>query len=136
MLFAKEFLDGNDSQGKKMSVGIHTACTVTSVEVGDRWIDFNYAAPTGEVHNKRVWFPELDKVRLNEGESLVDGLKRAEEEEFGHIVKHMRIFLSPDEINQFAASDLRSAAMKCQALLAPRLASKKVNIKILYDKDG
>ena len=48
----------------------------------------------------------------------------------------MRIFLTPDELNLFSAPDIRTAAVKCEAILNPRLTQKKVNLKLIYDKDG
>lgn len=138
MLFAKETLDNleKNGTGKKIPFGIHLNNSVTSVEVGERWLDFNYESVDGSTHNKRVWFPELGKVLVNDGETQQDALKRADEQAFSHLVKHMRIFLSPEELNLFSAPDIRTAATNCAAILAPRLKNKKVNLKLIYDKEG
>lgn len=135
MLFAKDILDKPEGN-KKLQPGIHEGVTVTGVEVGDRWLDFNYANSDGDYNNKRIWFPELDKIRVDEGQSIADALKEADEVAFGHMVTHMRIFLSPDELNTFSAPDLKTAAIKCAALLTPRLKEQKINLKITFDKDG
>jgi len=139
MLFAKEVLDSLSPAGKvsKIPVGIHSNCSVTSVEVGDRYIDFNYKDSIGRVHNKRVWFPDIKNLYLNDGETTLQALERADKEAFAHMVKHMHIFLPVDTVNTFSAPDLRTAAMRVQSLLSPQvLESKKVNLKLIYDKDG
>ena len=139
MLFAQEVLnnlENGESSGRKMGVGIHAGCSVSKVELGDNFIDFHYENAEKAIHNKRIFFPTIDKVYQNDGESIVDALKRSEEEAFGQIVRHLRIFLSPEELNLFSAPDVRSAAVKAEAIITPRLATKKVNLKILYDKNG
>ena len=135
MLFAKD-INENQGGGKYMDVGIHTNVELTSIAVEDRWVDINYQNSQGETIRKRVFFPEIGSTTPNDGETIADALKRRENDEFTHLVKHMRIFMSPDEINVFSAPDLRTAAMKFQAILTPRLNTKKLNLKVILDKDG
>lgn len=135
MLFANQ-INIESTGGKKIPVGIHSNCRVTSVETGDNFIDFNYEDNESRVHNKRVWFPDPSKITPLENESTQDALTRVTNESLAHIVKHMYIFCSPEEINTFVAADFPSFANKAKQLLASKLDSKRVNLKLIYDNNG
>lgn len=134
MLFANQISIGG--KGSKIPVGIHARCKVTSVEVGDRFIDFNYEDSEGRVNNKRVWFPDITKITPKDGENIQEALKRRETEDLAHIVKHMHIFLTPEEFNTFSAPDFVSFCKKAETLLTPKLTTKMVNLKLIFDANG
>lgn len=136
MFYANQIEIPLDSGFRKMGVGIYSNCEVTSVEVGDRFIDFNYKNTDGEISNKRVWFPDITKITPKEGEDMKTALDRVTKQELGHIVKHMHIFLTPQEINSFSAPDFASFATKAAQMLTPKLKDAKVNLKLIYDAKG
>lgn len=136
MLFAKDINENQGTGNKYMGVKIHTNVSVTSIEVQDKWLDINYENAQGETQRKRVFFPDINRITPEDGETIVDALARRERDEFTHLVKHMRIFMTPEEINTFVAPDLRTAAVKVQAILTPRLGTKKVNLKVVLDKNN
>ena len=53
-LFDKNLLDALTTGGSKIPVGIHPACEVTSMDVEDTYIDFNYRDASGRTQNKRI----------------------------------------------------------------------------------
>lgn len=136
MLFAKEVLVNSGSRTEKIPVGVHTACEVTSVETGDNYIDFNYRDAEGRVNNKRVWYPDITKINQLPDEDIKAAFNRVTQENLAHIVKHMHIFLTTDEINSFAAPDFVSFAVKAAAMISPKVGNKKVNLKVILDYNG
>ncbi len=88
MLYANQIQFTTSNAGKKMPAGIHTNCNFTGTVVGDRYIDFNYSDNEQRIHNKRVWFPQLERLLIQDGETAQEALQREELEAFAHIVKH------------------------------------------------
>lgn len=138
MLKATQIELGLGGSGRKFPVGVHSKCKVVSVEKGDNFIDFNYESEDGDLyHNKRVWFPSVDKLYPRDGETVAQAFDRDVNERLAHIVKHLRIFLSPEEIEKFQAPDFESFAEKAALVLNDRvLSSKYVNLSLIYDSDG
>lgn len=119
--------------GSKIKVGIHTACKLASVVVGDNFVDFNYESAEGSVHNKRVWFPELSKVYVRENETDQQALERSRKEALAHIVKHMHIFLDKETVDTFSAPDFKSFVLNASRLLEEHKDSSKINLKLIPD---
>jgi len=144
MLFGKEALKEMESYGggSKIPVGIHSKITVSSVEVGVDFIDFNYLdESSNRVNNKRVWFPKLDTIKPKvdkttglPAETLAEAFERISKNRFNHIIKHMKIFLPVEVIDAFNPPDVPTAAMRAAAMFTPAvLGAKKVNLKVIVD---
>lgn len=118
----------------KIPFGIHTNCSVTSLEVGDNYVDINFSDSEGRVHNKRLWAPNDKYPR--DGETSADALQRESRARLSHIVSLMHIFLGEDVIAKFQANTYEDFILKAVAMLNPKLKTKKVNLKLIYDADG
>lgn len=132
MYTAKE-ISNEFGGGKKMDVGIHENCELTSVKVGENFIDFNYQNSKGDIHNKRVWFPEPTKVYVREDETDAQALERSKKDALAHVVKHMNIFLTKEQVDTFSAPDFVSFVRGAAELLEANKDSAKVNLKLIPD---
>lgn len=121
--------------GSRIPVGIHENCKVSSVEVGERWIDFNYEKD-GATNNKRVWFSTPDKVWTRDGESKEQAFERSKKEDLAHVTKHLHIFLTEEEFENFEAKTYEEFMNKAAAILEDKLDRTTVNLKLIYDKEG
>lgn len=119
--------------GKKMSVGIHINCSLDSVNVGENYVDFNYSNSAGETHNKRVWFPDPSKVYVRDSETDQQALERSKKEALAHVVKHMNIFMSKEQVDTFSAPDFVSFVKGASTLIDASKDSTKVNLKLIPD---
>lgn len=124
-----------ETKGSRIPVGIHENCTVKSITVGERYIDFNYEKD-GATNNKRVWFTTADKVWTRDGESKEAAFERSKREDLAHVTKHLHIFLTEDEFGDFEAKTYEEYINKAAAILEDKLDRKKVNLKLCYDKEG
>ena len=134
------FNDTLKVNGSKMGVGIHEECSVTSITVEDRYFDINFSNKAGEVHNKRLWapngnYPRTDKV-TNVTETKQQAIEREEASNLSHIVKLLHIFLGEEGVAKFPALEYDDFVEKAASVLNPKFASKKVNLKLIYDGDG
>lgn len=136
MLYANDIQLNEDNKGKKIPVGTHTNCSVTSVDLGENFIDFNYEDSEGRIHNKRVWFPTIDVLYPKEGETTEQAFSREVKDRMAHLVAHLKVFLTKEEIDTFGAPDFPSFAKKTAEVLNPRLNTAKVNLQLIYDKTG
>lgn len=131
---------------RKLGVGTHEKCKVTSIEIGDNYIDFNYEHPESNAYgNKRVYFPDITKVYPREytneaGEKVMEtpamALVRDTNQKAEHLVGHAAIFLTPEQIAKIVAPDFPSFAKMIKAVLDPVLDTQYVNLLCIYDSDG
>lgn len=80
--------------------------------------------------------PDPQKLYPKEGETPQQAFARSEKEYLAHIVKHLHIFLTDEEFNTFAASDIRTFTDKAAQLLNAKKDSCALNLKLIYDTDG
>lgn len=125
--------------GAKIPQGIHTNCSVTSVEQGDTgkntYVDINFKDEEGRFHNKRLWSPTGNYPK--DGETKDEAIKREELSNLSHVVKIVHIFLGNEVLAALSAEDYQSLMTKLVAKLTPEvLGKKKVNLKLIYDSDG
>ena len=126
--------------GTKIPFGIHTNCEVTSVEVGENFVDINFKDSENRTHNKRLWdangnYPRKDKDG-NFTETKQQAIEREETQNLAHIVKLLHIYLGDEGISKFPALEYEEFIEKAIKVLTPKLASKKVNLKLIYDSEG
>jgi len=74
-------------------------------------------------------------VRARENENLEDAYQRSVRENLQHINLLMEIFLPADVIDNFEAPDEMAYMEKAKKLLDPVLHTKKVNLKLIYDRE-
>lgn len=132
-------------KGSKIPFGIHSNCKVKSLEFkAGEYTDINFEDSEGRYHNKRLWYPNgkyLQTIKLPDGttkeETTDEAMLREGNERLAHIVKLLHIFLSESELANFPRNlnydQFTDQAIK---LLTPKLASKKVNLKLIYDSEG
>lgn len=122
----------------KMPVGIHEKCTVTSLVKGDNYFDINFSNTNGEVHNKRLWNPNGNYPKMIEGnmETKQEALSREEAANLSHVVKIMHIFLGEEGVAKFPTLDYSEFLDKAITTITPKLNTKFVNLKLIYDNDG
>lgn len=141
---ASLLFDDLSKGGTKLGVGIHSAVEVVGIEKGENYVDINFSKD-GKVMNKRLWeatgnYPRKDK----DGkvlETQAQAIEREEKLNLSNIAKLMTIFLSKETVETFKASfkgDIvyDDFVTKAIVLLKPKLGTKKVNLKVIYDSDG
>jgi len=126
------------STATKIPVGIHTNVAVTSVVKGDNYVDINFEDPEGRKHNKRLWAPNGNYPVTKDGvtETTAQALTREEGARLAHIVKLLHIFLGEEGLAKFPALDYEPFVDRAIKELTPKLSTKKVNVKLIYDSDG
>lgn len=123
--------------GKKIPYGIHTNCSLSSVNVTDSYMDFNYEDPEGRVHNKRVWFPDPTKPPTpKDGESVAEAIQRDGQERAQHITLHLK-HINPGDDSWMAVSgaSLKAYADNAKRYLDLYKGDGKINLKLTLDKD-
>lgn len=128
------FKEDLSSKGSKIPVGIHTNCEVTGIEVTPEYIDLNFKDEQGRTNNKRLWAPKGSYPR--DKETVADAKTREERENLAHLTKLVHIFLGEEGVKKFAPGEYLTLADNVAKQLRPKLSSKKVNLKLIYDKDG
>lgn len=121
-------------RGIKIPFGIHTNCVVTSVVKGDNYVDINFEDSEGRSHNKRLWEPNGKYPK--QGETSDQAIERESLENLAHVVKILHIFLGENNLDAVEAKTYDGFVEKAIKLVTPKLASKKVNLKLIYDAEG
>jgi hypothetical protein len=117
----------------KIPVGIHTNCFLTGIEVSSDFIDINFKDSEGRVNNKRLWAPKGKYP--NKDESVAEAITREERENLAHLTKLVHIFLGKEALSKFSGEYL-AIATNVAKQLKPKMESKKLNLKLILDKDG
>lgn len=133
------FTEDLSSSGSKIPMGIHTNCSLESVEKGETFYDVNFKDSENRVHNKRLWQPKgLYPRKDKDGaitETAAEALAREERENMRLIVKLLHIFLGEEGLT-VGASSYEEFMAKAAAILNQKASSKKLNLKLIYDSAG
>lgn len=130
--------------GVKIPFGIHINCDVVSVvrgttENNKNYIDINFQDSEGRSNNKRLWEPQGNYPRKDKDGKITEtqeqALEREQRQNLAHLTKLVHIFLGKDGVKQLAGNYDEFANQAIKAL-APKLSTKKVNLKLVYDSDG
>ena len=134
------FAEDLSSSGSKIPVGIHTNCSLESVEKGDTFYDINFKDSEGRVHNKRLWQPKGTYPRKDKSGNVIEtpaeALAREERENMRHITKLLHIFLGEEGLQTVNASSYDEFMAKGAAILNQKANTKKLNLKLIYDSVG
>lgn len=146
LLFEDEL---NPRLGMKIPVGIHTKCSVTSVEVGDGFVDINFENEDGQYHNVRLWEPKGKYPReikdkstgASKMETTDEAITRETRQNLGHLAALTNIFLEDEEKDSLKASLAKKPAYEdvvrtIAAQLNPVLDKYHVNLKLIPDSEG
>lgn len=133
-----------DEKVQKIPYGVHTNCSVVSVvALKNEYVDINVEDSEGRVQNKRLWWPNdkyPNKIKNADGtqrdETSEETIRRGESNLLIHIVKLMHIFLGKEELEKFPELDFEPFVSQAIKLLTPKLSTKKVNLKLIYDSEG
>lgn len=127
-------------QGLKITQGIHSNCEVTSLEKGENFVDINFKDSENRTHNKRLWEPTGNYPRKDSKtgveETKQQAIEREEVSNMAHIVKVLHIFLGEDQLGKVGGSSYEEFVDSAIKAATPKLGSKKVNLKLIYDQDG
>lgn len=135
-------------RGVKIPVGIHTNCNVTSLEVGDGYVDINFSTQDGLTHNKRLWEPKGKYQRTvkdpetkeERTESVEEARTRETRTNLSHLAKVAKIFLTQEELTELQARlaktpEYKDVVLKISAAVNPVLSRKTVNLKLIADSE-
>lgn len=124
--------------GSKITFGIHSNCNVTSIERGDKFVDINFSDPEGRTHNKRLWDANGNYPKIKDGitETQQEAIQREELNNLTHIVKVLHIFIGQEGLEAFPELDYDKFVKQAIKVVTPKLTTKKVNLKLIYDADG
>lgn len=135
MITAKDIFDQiNTGTGTKIGVGVHANVKLSGVDVGDKYIDFNFVKDD-LVHNKRIWFPS-DKIFQNDGESEAEARKRDLNDRLVHIAKFLHIFKGEEVTKTLQAPTFAEYAERAAEMLNEAKNTATLNLKLIYDKEG
>lgn len=131
-------------KGAKIPFGIHTNCAVKSIEFkAGEFTDLNFEDSEGRFHNKRLWHPNgkyprdiVQEDGSKRTETAEEALFRDEKEKLAHVIKLLHIFLGRDALKSFPALEYTPFVEYAVKMLMPKLATKKVNLKLIYDAEG
>lgn len=135
-IFGKKILDAMTPTGSKIPVGIHEGVEISSIEIAENYVDFNYMDSVGRKLNKRIYFPDLAKTTARDGKTVQETFIDIEESTIGDFFTHAKIFVADDVLSNMEFMSVKDAALKIKALLDPLLASAKVNLVVVPDKTG
>jgi len=140
LIFDNELTPRN---GKKIPFGIHTKCKVTSITYKPgEFVDINFEDAEGRYNNKRLYqpngkYPRKTKVDgIEREETTAEALQRDSKQKASHIVKLLHIFLGKEALKKFNGEYDEFMEKAVKALTPNVLASKYVNLKLIYDSDG
>jgi hypothetical protein len=132
-LQAKLFLNSdNGTGGTKIPVGIHEGTVVFSGLVTDQtWTDILFSEPTtGRAIHKRLFMPTGSKPK--DGETIQDAYNREQKRNLGQITDLMLVFLGPEIVETFEATDYKEFVAKAALLLGAHK-NVPVNLKVIPD---
>jgi len=140
LIFDNELTPKN---GKKIPFGIHAKCKVTSiVNKPGEYVDLNFEDSLGRYNNKRLYapngkYPRKTKVDGTEREeTTAEALERDSKQKAAHVVKLLHIFLGKEALKKFTGEYEEFMEKATKALTPNVLASKYVNLKLIYDSAG
>lgn len=126
--------------GGKIPVGIHTDCSLESIEKGETYWDINFKDSEGRSHNKRLWQPKGTYPRKDKDgvviETVEEALAREERENMRHVVALLHIFIGEDALATVGANSYDEFMTKAAGILNQKAATKKLNLKLIYDSNG
>lgn len=129
--------------GQKIPFGIHAKCKVTSItSKPGEYVDINFEDANGRYHNKRLYQPngkyprqiEVDGVKRDE--TAAEALQRDQTQKAAHITKLLHLFLGKEALKKFRAEYDEFIEKAIKALTPNVLATKYVNLKLIYDSTG
>lgn len=128
-------------QGVKIPAGIHAAAEVTSIERGDNFVDINVKDAEGRTHNKRLWdangnYPRKDPKTGQLIETKQEAFEREEKTNLAHLLLIMYIFNGKEAIANLPKLDYDEMVERIIKEVTPKLKTKKVNIKLIYDSEN
>lgn len=102
------------SGGKKMKVGVHQRCTLSSVEIketnkGNKLVEAIISNQLGEIMNKGIWIPDPKNPKIHKGEGKQDAIEREERNFVDECFELLTGFMTPEEASVEADTNLAFA---------------------------
>lgn len=137
-LFSAKDLFNDGPKGSKIGYGIHSEVSVASIGRKEtpnknKFIEIVFEKD-GSTIQKTLWEPKGNYPQDDETQD--EAVSRESKENLRHIAKLLGIFLPPEQLESFPNLDYQNFIDKAIATLTPYLKTKKVNLKVIYDKDG
>lgn len=131
-------------KGNKIPFGIHTQCKVTGIEVTEEYVDLNFEDSQSRYNNKRLWQPKGNYPRdikqpdgTTKTETEAEAKIREEKANISHVVRLLHIFLGQEKLSKIQGNTYQEFMSNAAKALTPAvLASKFVNLKLIYDAEG
>lgn len=120
---------------KKLGVGIHKNCKFEGVEIGDNYLDIFVANDEGESQNKRIWFPDENKIYVRDGEEFEEAVERDTIDRLDHIVSLVEVLHGQEVAENLEAKTFLEFCEKTKTLCNGVIGTR-VNVKLIYDKAG
>ena len=137
-LFSAKDLFNDGPKTSKIGYGIHENVTVQSIGRKEtpnknKFVEIVFVKD-GATIQKTLWEPKGNYPQ--DDESMEEAISRESKENLRHIAKLLGIFLPPEALESFPNLDYQNFIDKAIAALTPYLPTKKVNLKVIYDKEG
>lgn len=137
-LFNLDDLLADSGKGTKIPCGIHTDVSVSSISrkktpKGNEFIEIVFSKGDASIQ-KALWEPKGSY--LEKEETTEQALAREARLNLSHIAKLLKLYLTPEQLANFPNLGYHNFMDKAIAILTPLLPTKKVNLKVIYDKEG
>lgn len=121
--------------GKKLPIGIHEGVTLEPATMGDNYFDIHVSNEAGEVQNKRIWFPDENKIYVKQDETFEEAVKRDTLDRLEHLVSLVEVAWDKEVAEGIQAGSFKEF---CEIVLelVNKKEGMKINVKLIYDKAG
>lgn len=120
--------------------GIHDGMKMTNIDIsesksGAKYTEFRFENEHGDYALQRVWNPNLDNLRVNEGETEQEAAQREVNGKLQH-VQHVLDTYLPSNQSSIAAGSYTEFVDIAKRRLDPVIKDVTLRIKLLMDADG
>jgi hypothetical protein len=141
LIFSSESAKQSMKSSRRISTpGIHEDVTMTSITIdksksGAEYTEFRFEKDNRDYQLQRVWSPNLENLRLNEGETESEAAQREVNGKLQHIQHILNTYLPSNQSNIVAGS-FREFVDIAKRRLDPAIKDVKLRIKLLMDGEG
>jgi hypothetical protein len=130
------------SSARRINIpGIHENVTMKSIEIGkspnsgSEFMEFRFEKEDGAYQLQRVWAPNLDNLRVNDGETEAEAAQREVNGKLQHIQHVLDTYL-PSNQSTIVAGSYSEFCDIAKRRLDPAIKDVTLRIKLLMDSEG
>lgn len=130
-----------DNRGaSKIPVGIHSKVTISSVELGENYLDINFVKTfedgQNRVHNDRIWTPDKSRFQdnPNAGKTAEQVFVEACQNRVECITQYLKLVCTQEELGKITGATYDAFLKAAFPVLNSRLGGVLVNLKLIPKK--